>query len=140
SGMTPERNSRVVADDASADAVSVLAALQELVDGRDAESLIALFDESAVLVGTGGDARNRDGLRRYLTAVATQPESLRWEWKEVVPYYRVASALGFAAFGEVVVSGRDGERRAPIRVTIFALQTHDGWQIRQFHGSIPSDF
>jgi hypothetical protein len=35
-------------------------------------------------------------LRRYLTAVATQPGSLRWEWHELVPFHRGDSSLGFA--------------------------------------------
>jgi len=75
-----------------------------------------------------------------LTAVATQPESLRWEWQETVPFHQSAGTLGFASFGEVIVSDGSGERRAPIRLTLFAVETTDGWRIRQFHGSIPSDF
>jgi SnoaL-like domain len=76
----------------------------------------------------------------YLTAVATQPGSLRWEWSEVVPFHEAPDAVGFAAFGDVVVSGGDAERRAPIRATLFAVATPDGWRLRQFHGSIASDF
>jgi len=48
--------------------------------------------------------------------------------------------LGFAAFGEIIVSLGSDERRAPIRLTIFAVRTPSGWRLRQFHGSIPSDF
>jgi hypothetical protein len=33
-----------------------------------------------VLIGSAGDGRDTDGVRAYLTAVATQPESLRWDW------------------------------------------------------------
>ena len=126
--------------DSSGDPRAILDALQGAVDARDADALVALFDESAVLIGAGGDARNRDALRRYLTAVATQPESLRWEWREIVPFHQSASSLGFAAFGEIVVSDGSSERRAPIRLTLFAAQTPNGWTIRQFHGSIPSTF
>ena len=119
------------------DAQSVLETLQAAIDARDADALVALFDEPAVLIGTAGDGRNRDALVRYLTALATQPESFRWEWSEVVPFHRSDEALGFAAFGEVVVSDASGERRAPIRATIFAVETADGWRLRQFHGSVP---
>jgi hypothetical protein len=119
---------------------SILDVLQARVDGRDPEALVALFDEPAVLIGTAGDGRDREALRRYLTAVATQPESLRWEWAEIVPFHQSAGALGFAAFGEIVVSSASGEQRAPIRATLFAVETPDGWKLRQFHGSIPSDF
>ena len=122
------------------DAQTVLRELQSAVDARDPAALISLFDDPAVLVGTGGDGRNREALRRYLTAVATQPESLRWEWNEVVPFHHGEGVLGFAGFGDVVVSDGSGERRAPIRVTILAVETPDGWRLREFHGSIASDF
>jgi ketosteroid isomerase-like protein len=126
--------------DRSGDARAILDALQGAVDARDADALIALFDEPAVLIGAAGDGRNREGLRRYLTIVATQPESLRWEWQEIIPFHQSARSLGFAAFGEIVVSNGSGERSAPFRLTVFAVRTSSGWRIRQFHGSIPSDF
>jgi SnoaL-like domain len=55
------------------------------------------------------------------------------------PFQQSGGALGFAAFGEIVVSDGSGERRAPIRLTRLAVQTTEGWRIREFHGSIPSD-
>jgi uncharacterized protein (TIGR02246 family) len=124
---------------ALADAHTVLRALQAAVDARDPEALVSLFDDPAVLIGTAGDGRSPEALRRYLTAVATHPGSLRWEWLEVVPFHEDAGSLGFAAFGDVVLSEGNSERRAPIRVTIFAVESPDGWRLRQFHGSIPSD-
>jgi hypothetical protein len=39
--------------DALGEADAVLLALQAAVDARDADALAALFDESAVLIGTG---------------------------------------------------------------------------------------
>jgi ketosteroid isomerase-like protein len=126
--------------EAVADARSILGALQAAVDARDADGLVALFDESAVLIGTSGDGRNPDALRRYLTAVATQPESFRWEWSEIVPFHRSEDALGFAAFGEIVVTADEGERRDPMRLTVLAVRSADGWRLRQFHGSIPFGF
>ena len=126
--------------DGTADARAVLAMLQASVDGRDPDALIALFDEPAVLIGTAGDGRDTDGVRRYLTAVATQPESLRWDWTDIVPFHDEGECLGFAAFGDIVVGDDGAERRAPIRLTLFAVRTSEGWRIRQFHGSIPSDF
>jgi len=119
--------------DPVADAHSILESLQAAVDGRDPEALVSLFDDSAVLIGAAGDGRDRDGLRRYLTAVATQPDALRWEWQEVVPFYESEGTLGFAAFGEV----RSGELRAPMRLTVIAVRGADGWKLRSFHGSIP---
>ena len=124
--------------DPVSDARSILDTLQATVDGRDPDALISLFDEPAVLIGAAGDGRNRDTLRQYLTAVATQAESLLWEWQEVVPFHHDAGTLGFAAFGDIVVSNGSGEQRAPIRLTVFAVETPQGWRLRQFHGSIPS--
>jgi uncharacterized protein (TIGR02246 family) len=125
---------------AAADARAVLALLQAAVDARDPDALVAMFDDPAVLIGTSGDTRDGAGLRRYLTEVATQPQSLRWDWQEVVPFHDEAESLGFAAFGDVVVADARGEERAPIRATLFAVRSAKGWRIRQFHGSIPSDF
>jgi hypothetical protein len=48
--------------------------------------------------------------------------------------------LGFAGFGEVVVSEADREDRAPFRLTALAAKEAGGWKLQQFHGSIPSDF
>src|SRR5690349_13088153 len=108
--------------DVVADAQSILASLQTAVDGRDPEALLSLFDESAVLIGAAGDGRDREGLRRYLTAVATQSEALHWEWQEIVPFHESEDTLGFAAFGEVV----SGEQRAPMRLTVVAVRAADG--------------
>ena len=114
------------------DAGEILRALQDAVDSRDADRLVALFDEPTVLIGTAGDGRDRDGLLRYVDAVVSS-EPFRWEWAEVVPFFRDGDSLGFAAFGELVA----GELRAPIRATFFAVETPGGWRLRQFHGSIP---
>jgi ketosteroid isomerase-like protein len=127
-----------VSADPSADARSILHALQAAVDARDEDALVSLFDDPAVLIGTAGDGRDRAGLRRYLAAVVTQPGSLRWEWREIVPFHQAAGTLGFAAFGDVVWSDGGGEQRAAIRLTVLAIQTADGWKMRQFHGSIPA--
>jgi uncharacterized protein (TIGR02246 family) len=126
--------------EALADAHSILRAIQAAVDARDADALVSLFDDPAVLIGSAGDGRDPEALRRYLTAVATDPEALRWEWREVVPFHQDPGSLGFAAFGEIVASDGNSERRAPIRATLFAVESPDGWRLRHFHGSIPSDF
>jgi uncharacterized protein (TIGR02246 family) len=129
-----------VKTDALAEAKSILRALQAAVDARDADALVALFDDRAVLIGGAGDGRDAEGLRRYLTAVATQADALRWEWSDVVPFLQESRRLGFAAFGDIVLSQGRTERRAPIRVTVVAVGSPDGWRLHHFHGSIPSDF
>lgn len=114
------------------DAGEILRALQAALDARDADRLIALFDEPAMLIGAAGDGRTRDGLVGYLNAVASS-DPFRWEWGEIVPFLESDVSLGFAAFGEIVA----GDVRAPIRATIFAIETPNGWRLREFHGSIP---
>src|SRR3954471_18808165 len=125
--------------DAEGRSRAVLLALQAAVDSRDPDELLQLFsDEPAMLIGAGGDGRTPASRREYLTAVATQPGRLSWDWHEVTPFFEAAGAIGFAGFGEIVVVDDQGERRAPIRATLLAVETSAGWRIKEFHGSIPS--
>jgi ketosteroid isomerase-like protein len=110
------------------DAWGILRALQAAVDAGDREALVELFHEDAVLIGTTADARNREAVVGYLTAVA-EGGPFRWEYADVVPSHDD----GFAAFGEIVANGPEGELRSPFRLTLVAV---DG-RIRSFHGSIP---
>jgi uncharacterized protein (TIGR02246 family) len=120
---------------------AVLRTLQTAVDSRDANELLQLFgEEPAMLIGTGGDGRTPDARREYLTAVATQPERLHWDWREVIPLYETDELIAFAAFGDIVVTDEKAQRRAPIRATVLAVETASEWRIRLFHGSIPSSF
>lgn len=123
---------------ASDDARAVLRTLQDLIDARDLAGLLAFFPEGSVLIGTSGDGRDEAGVRRYLEAVVGQPGELRWEWADVVPFHRTEDALGFAAFGDIVVAGDGSESRRPIRLTALAVSEGGRWRLRQFHGSIPS--
>lgn len=123
--------------DGKAEARTVLGTIQQLVDARDLDGLLELFDDGAVLIGTSGDGRDRAGVERYLEAVVRQPGGLRWEWAEVIPFHRTDEAVGFAAFGDVVLVGDDSEFRAPIRMTGLAVRDGASWKLRQFHGSIP---
>ena len=120
---------------------AVLDALQAAVDSRDPDTLMQLFgDEPAMLIGAGADARTSAARREYLTAVATQPERLSWDWREIIPFFESSDVIGVAGFGEIVVADEEGERRAPFRATVLAVETDAGWRIKQFHGSIPSTF
>ena len=51
-----------------------------------------------------------------------------------------ARAIGFGAHGEIVVTEDGLERRAAFRLSILASRSGDGWRLRHFHGSIPSDW
>ena len=108
------------------------------MDSRDVERLVDLFTEPGVLIGTSGDGRDAAGLRAYLTAVATQPESLRWDWVDVVPFHDESDVIAFAAFGDVVVSDGTTEQRWPIRASLVAVHDTGDWRIKHFHGSIPA--
>jgi ketosteroid isomerase-like protein len=122
----------------NADAQQILGDLQARVSARDLPALIELFEEPAVLIGTAGDGRTREAREAYLQAVTTQPGALQWDWRETVVFYESDDALGFAAFGDLVLLDGTQELRAPIRATLFAVRANGGWRLRQFHGSIPN--
>ena len=121
----------------SANAQRILNDLQEKVTARDLPALLQLFEDPAVLIGTAGDGRTPAAREAYLEAVTTQAGALRWDWRETVPFFESEDALGFAAFGDVVLVDDTQELRAPIRATFFAVRANGGWRLRQFHGSIP---
>ena len=87
----------------STDAQRILNDLQEKVTARDLPALRQLFEDPAVLIGTAGDGRTPAAREAYLEAVTTQPGALRWDWRETVPFFESEDALGFAAFGDVVL-------------------------------------
>ena len=124
--------------DGTDDARAVLRTLQDLIDARDLVGLLELFAEDSVLIGSSGDGRDSAGVRRYLEALVGQPGELRWEWADVIPFHRTEDALGFAAFGDVVLAENGSEWRKPIRMTGLAVREGGRWRLRQFHGSIPS--
>jgi hypothetical protein len=115
-------------------AEAMLDRLQELVDAGNLDGLLDLFADDAVLIGTAGDGRDREGVRRYLTAVVALAGRLRWEWAAVIPFHATEDSIGWAAFGDVVVD----EERWPIRMTGLAVRDDAVWRLRQFHGSIPT--
>lgn len=115
----------------------VLQTLQELVDARDLDGLLELFDEDSVLIGSASDGRDRAGVRHYLQGVADRAGELRWDWEHVVPFHRTADTVGFAAFGDVVIIDDGTEWRQPIRMTGLAVRVGQRWRLRHFHGSIP---
>ena len=120
-------------------AEEILGELQAKVTARDLAGLQEFFQEPAVLIGIAGDGRTSDARREYLTAVTTQPAAVRWDWHETALFYESEDALGFAAFGDVVVTDAANEVRAPIRATFLAVHVDGGWRLRQFHGSIPQN-
>ena len=101
----------------SADAQRILNDLQEKVTARDLPALLEFFEDPAVLIGTAGDGRTPEAREAYLQAVTTQPGAVRWDWRETVLFFESEDALGFAAFGDVVLVDDTQELRAPIRGT-----------------------
>ena len=106
-------------------------------DATAPAALLEFFEDPAVLIGTAGDGRTPEAREAYLEAVTTQPGAVRWDWRETVLFFESADAVGFAAFGDVVLVDDTQELRAPIRGTFFAVRVNGGWRLRQFHGSIP---
>lgn len=129
----------MIAQDVARD---VLARLQSAADTSTVEALAGVFDddEDVVLIGTTSHRLGPAGLREYLTLLVEADGRLRWEWDSVHVFLDLPDAVGFACFGQVVVT-EDGEpARAPIRMTAVAVPSRDGWRLRQFHGSLPSDW
>ena len=126
-----------MADGWSADAQLILDELQARVTARDLPGLLQFFEDPAVLIVAAGDGRTPQAREEYLKAIATMPAAVRWDWRETVLFYRAEDALGFAAFGDVVLVSGDEEERSPLRGTFFAVRTDGSWRLRQFHGSMP---
>jgi ketosteroid isomerase-like protein len=127
---------RHLGGDWRADAQQILDALQEKVAARDLPALSEFFEDPAVLIATASDGRTPAARAAYLEAVVTQPAAVRWDWRETTLFFESADALGFAAFGDVVLVDGAEEARAPIRATFFAVRSAGGWRLREFHGSI----
>jgi ketosteroid isomerase-like protein len=119
---------------------AVLNDLQSAIDARDLDALTGLFDEPAVLVGTSGHAVTAQERRSYLNGVISGPAAMRWEWREVIPVHETETLIALTAFGDIVVTSPDGEDRSPIRVSVVATRVGGTWRLKQFHGSIPSDW
>jgi hypothetical protein len=120
-----------------ADAQRILGDMQAKVSARDLPALRELFEDPAVLIGTAGDGRTPEAREAYLEAIVTHAAALRWDWRDTVLFYESEDALGFAAFGDVLLVEGVREVRAPIRGTFFAVRADGDWRLRQFHGSIP---
>jgi|SRR5579863_1472414 len=115
----------------------VLGVLQQCVTARDRTGLLDLFEDPAVLVGANGDGRTIEGRIQYLTNITEQDAEVRWAWAEKHVFYDTEAAVGFAAFGEIVVTAEGIESCLPFRLTLFVSRTDARWRIRQFHGSVP---
>jgi ketosteroid isomerase-like protein len=117
----------------------VLTELQDRVTARDLPRLLDLFEDPAVLIGTSGDGRTPGSRTQYLASIVTQNAGVQWAWAEKHLFYESDGALGFAAFGEIILTEAEIESRAPFRLTLFVIRAPDGWRIRQFHGSVPKN-
>ena len=89
-------------------------------------ALLEFFADPAVLIGIAGDGRAPESRRHYLTEVTEQTGDLRWDWQETVLFYLSEGALGFAAFGELVLVEGSRKPRPPIRATLLAVKSSDG--------------
>ena len=121
----------------------IRAVLDEFVAGyanKDADALIALFDEQAVVFGTGADEvrEGRDELAEQLRRDFEQSGSLAFDPGHV----SVGSAgdAGWIATPDAVVSGDAGGRpfSMTIRGTLVLRRSGDGWRIVHSHISTPT--
>jgi hypothetical protein len=118
---------------------TLLAALQDAVARKDEAALRELFDEEAVLFGTGAENLDRAQTEAYLARIVADPDVLRWEWDQVVPLWESSEVLAFAAVGTYRfedAQGRSDGPREPMRLTCVARRSGDAWRLRHFHGSV----
>jgi len=72
-----------------------------------------------VLIGASGDGRTPETRVHYLTNIATQSAAAQWAWAEKHLFYESDGALGFAAFGEIILTEAEIQLRARFRLTPF---------------------
>lgn len=58
----------------------------------------------------------------------------------MIPVHETDTLIAVTAFGDIVVTSPEGEDRSPIRVSVMATRIDGTWRLKQFHGSIPSDW
>jgi uncharacterized protein (TIGR02246 family) len=126
-------------ESAEATARAIVAELQARIDARDLDHLAAYWHDDAVLTGTSAYNQGAE-VREYVAAVIAQDASLRWVLPRVDVFLDDGDTIGFGAHGEIVVTEGGTERRAEFRLSIVASRSGDGWRLRHFHGSIPSDW
>ena len=126
-------------ESAEATARAIVAELQARIDARDLDHLAAYWCDDAVLAGTSG-YKQGSAVRQYVAAVIAQEASLQWVLPRVDVFLDEGGTIGFGAEGEIVVTDDGTERRAAFRLSIVAARSGDGWRVRHFHGSIPSDW
>ena len=116
---------------------SILAELQRRTDARRLDDLVAFFTDDALLIATTVHSRGPAAIRGYLASLLAVPGRILWDYDDVVVYHRGPGELGIAGFGAVVLTDGDEVTRVPFRLTVLAVETDDGWQLRMFHGSVP---
>jgi len=117
---------------------SMLDRLSAAVAARDAASTGALFEPDCLLVGTAGHALTSDARAAYIDAVVTQPGQLSWDWADVLVSHADARSVVFLARGDLVLTDKGAEDRAPIRLSGVLRRVNSGpWRFAHFHGSTP---
>jgi ketosteroid isomerase-like protein len=121
-----------------AQAATSLKRLAALVFQRD-PAVLDEFCDDALLVGSerGEMAVGRAELQPFLRQVFDRPTRISWEWDDIR-----ASAAGelcwLFAEGTVVITGLDGEMRAPYRLSGVLRCVAGRWLWQQFHGAEPA--
>lgn len=108
---------------------------------RDADGVLALFHEEAVLLGSEEDeqAVGTGELREFLARTFDRPGTYGWSDWDPVLTGGSHDMLWFVAPATVVVRGSDGrEESAPYRLSGVLQRSGDGhWVFRLFNGAEP---
>jgi len=122
-------------DDPLAVAHSILGAIQAAAEAHDAEALLGLFTEDAVLVGTVAANLDRPAVEAYLHAVVGQDDTIRWNYETVQVVDSSNDTLTFVGVG--LVGWDEDDETDRFRLTCLVVRESAGWRIRLFHGSVP---
>lgn len=107
---------------------------------RDAAVAAALFVDDASISFSGSDldehATDGVALLSLLQALAASPSTLSFEWSAKAVHVTGDTAW-VNAVGSVTISGSDGNRTIPYRVTAVLLRRSGSWRWHTFAGSTP---
>jgi uncharacterized protein (TIGR02246 family) len=117
---------------------ALLDAFGAAFEARDAGALRSLFAEgdASLVTSEGLVLHHRAELELFFDAYAHQPVCIRFAW--ATRQVDVVDDVGWVvALGYEIARSDEGEQRWPVRLTLVAVRTPEGWRIAHAHASSP---
>jgi len=117
---------------------AVLSRMGTLVSRHDL-AVLGEFSDDGLVVGSehGEIAEGSENLKEFFKKIFARPMRISWEWTDI----RASSTedlIWFFADGDIVVTKKDSEKRAPYRLAGVLQWRSNRWVWRQFIGSEPA--